>query len=43
MVKWALDTLAEPLHQTVYGPAVKAALESPIQQWNILKNNISRG
>jgi hypothetical protein len=37
--QWALDTLAN--HYTkVYGPAVKAALESPIQQWNILKNNI---
>jgi hypothetical protein len=37
--KWALDQLAK--HYTnVYGPAVKAALESPIQQWNILKNNI---
>lgn len=37
--QWALDQLAD--HYTkVYGPAVKAALESPIQQFNILKNNI---
>jgi hypothetical protein len=37
--QWALDTLSKHYTQ-VYGPAVKAALESPIQQWNILKNNI---
>jgi hypothetical protein len=37
--QWALDTLAN--HYTkVYGPGVKSALEGPIQQWNILKNNI---
>jgi hypothetical protein len=37
--QWALDTLARHYTQ-VYGPGVKSALEGPIQQWNILKNNI---
>lgn len=38
--QWALDTLAEH-YKKVYGPALAAALESPIQQFNILKNNVS--
>lgn len=38
--QWALDTLADH-YKTVYGPALAAALQSPIQQFNILRNNIS--
>jgi hypothetical protein len=37
--QWALDTLSNH-YKNVFGPGVKQALESPIQQWNILKNNI---
>jgi hypothetical protein len=37
--QWALDTLADH-YKEVYGPGLAKALESPIQQFNILKNNV---
>jgi hypothetical protein len=36
---WALDVLSKH-YKTVFGPGVEQALKSPIQQFNILKNNI---
>lgn len=39
--KWALDELANH-YRDVYGKAVAQALESPIQQFNILRNNITK-
>jgi hypothetical protein len=36
---WALDVLAKH-YKEKFGPAVEQALESPIQQFNILRNNI---
>jgi hypothetical protein len=37
---WALDVLSNH-YKTEFGPGVVQALQSPIQQWNILKNNIT--
>jgi len=36
---WALDQLADH-YKNVYGKSVAQALQSPIQQFNILKNNV---